>query len=156
MLQKGVFYFCFHYFTKTHTNFDAQKHMCVGNGVNIFRIWYCSTCSSIVRFLNCANVIIKIGMISYGKSRFLVFQIILIIIPPIIILIITYHCVVWNELWFIYNLRLCLLKNRSFNPNILFKQIWRSSSADSSFNSKYFLNYYLLLFPKMIFLILIY
>ena len=35
MLQKGVFYFCFHYFTKTHTNFDTQKHMCVGNGVNI-------------------------------------------------------------------------------------------------------------------------
>ena len=83
MLQKGVFYFCFYYFKKTHTNFDTQKHMCVGNGVNIFRAWYCSTCSSIVRVLNCANVIIKIGMISYGKSRFLVFQIIVIIIPPI-------------------------------------------------------------------------
>ena len=112
-VAKGCVLFLFSLLYKDshiHTFWSTKAHVCIYNGVNIFCIWYCSTCSSIVRVLNCANVIIKIGMISYGKSRFFGFQIIVIIIPPITVLNITYHCVVWNELWFIQYLRLCLLQ----------------------------------------------
>lgn len=72
-VAKGCVLFLFSLLYKD-SHIHTKAHVCIYNGVNIFCIWYCSTCSSIVRVLNCVNVIIKIGMISYGKSRFLVFR----------------------------------------------------------------------------------